>query len=183
MAGNEEVKGGEGAGDGWFRRKSGFRPPVAETVHAPPGASPHILCRSHEPLSRDYRQDQNWPRAHLMFKMTGRGPPVRDHSGRQCCPLCIRALTLGPAHAVVVLAKGMSILLNVVRTHEGGTNEVRHSKAAQEFHLLRHELLLGENIFLAQFREAFDCLHNVFHCERSRRSRSGCWRGGRGERS
>jgi len=41
-----------------------------------------------------------------------------------CCPLCIRALTLGPPHAVVVLAKGMSILLNVVRTHEGGTNEV-----------------------------------------------------------
>ena len=38
--------------------------------------------------------------------------------------MCIRALTLGPPHAVVVLAKGMSILLNVVRTHEGGTNEV-----------------------------------------------------------
>ena len=92
----------------------------------------------------------------------------------------IRALTLGLPHAVVVLAKGMSILLNVVRTHEGGTNEVRHSKAAQEFRLLRHELLLGENIFLAQFREAFDCLHNVFHGERSRGSRSGCWRGGRG---
>ena len=55
--------------------------------------------------------------------------------------------------------------LNVVRTHERGTNEVRHSKAAQEFRLLRHELLLSENIFLAQFREAFDCLHNVFHGE------------------
>jgi hypothetical protein len=73
-----------------------------------------------------------------------------------------------PPQAVVVLEKGMSILLNFVRTHEGGTNEVRHSKAAQEFRLLRHELLLGENIFLAQFREAFDCLHNVFHGERSR---------------
>jgi hypothetical protein len=45
------------------------------------------------------------------------------------------------------------------------------------------ELLLGENIILAQFREAFDCLHNVFRGERSRGSRSGCWRGGRGERS
>ena len=61
--------------------------------------------------------------------------------------------------------------------------EVRHSKAAQEFRLLRHELLLGENIFLAQFREAFDRFHNVFHCERSRGSRSGCCRGGRWERS
>ena len=55
MTGKE--KGGAGAGDGWFRRKKGLRPPVAETVHAPPGASPQILCRSHEPLSRDYRQD------------------------------------------------------------------------------------------------------------------------------
>ena len=65
----------------------------------------------------------------------------------------------------------------------GDVAEVRHSKAAQEFCLLRHELLLGENIFLAQFREAFDCLHNVFHGERSRGNRSGCWRGGMRERS